>query len=121
LWLGKYLEDGHVWPHIYLLFTIMLSWMLFAISDVSQIVCYFSKLFPVFGTMDIPATDFLRLGKQYGLFVMIGIAVSTTWFMRWWDKIRQTRWGTILLIVIFWLAVYYLSAGLNDPFLYFSF
>lgn len=120
LWLGKYLENGHVWPHFYLLFTILLSWMLFAITDLSQIGCYISRLFPLFGEQ-VYATDFLRLGKQYGLFMLIGIAASTTWFMRWWDKVRQTNWGTIFLFFIFWLAVYYLSAGLNDPFLYFSF
>lgn len=121
LWLGKYLEQGYIWPHIYLLFTIMLSWMLFAIPDMSQIGYYISHLFPLFGTIEVPPADFFRLAKQYGLFVVIGITVSTALFMRWWDKIRQTRLGTIILFLIFWLSVYYLSAGLNDPFLYFSF
>jgi alginate O-acetyltransferase complex protein AlgI len=121
LWLGKYLEAGRVWSHIYLIFTIMMSWMLFAIPDIAQIGCYFTRLFPFFGGSVLHAGDFIRLGGQYGLFVVIGIVVCTAWFMRWWDKIRQTTWGTMILFGIFWVAVYYLSAGLNDPFLYFSF
>lgn len=121
LWLGKYLEEGRVWPHFYLIFTIMMSWMLFAIPDISQICCYFTRLFPFFGSYHASAVDFLRYAQEYGLFLMIGVVVSTGWFMRWWDKIRQTNWGTMILFGVFWLAVYYLSAGLNDPFLYFSF
>lgn len=99
----------------------MLSWMLFAITDLSQIATYLGRLFPFFGGEWLPISDFLRLGQQFGLFIVLGILVSTSWFMRCWDHIRQTRWGTILLLILFWLGVYYLSAGLNDPFLYFSF
>jgi len=121
LWLEPYLERSRVFSHIYLLIAIMLSWMLFAITDLSQIAVYLSRLFPFFAGEMLPGADFLRLGEQYGLFVVLGILVSTSWFMRAWDHIRQTRWGTIVLVVLFWLAIYYLSAGLNDPFLYFSF
>lgn len=121
VWLGKYLKKGHIWSHLYLLLTIMFSWVLFAIPELSQIGVYFGRLFPFFGGQVLPVADFLRLAKQYGLFVLIGILLSTSYFMRWWDKLRQTRWGTIILFLVFWFAVYDLSAGLNDPFLYFSF
>ena len=121
LWLGQHLEKGRIWPHLYLVNTIMLSWMLFAITDLSQIACYISRLFPFFGGAAVSAADALRLGKQYGLFLLLGSFLSTSWFVRWWDKIRQTKWGTMLLFLAFWLVVYCLSAGLNDPFLYFSF
>lgn len=121
LWLGKYLERSRIFSHMYLLLTIMLSWMLFAITDVSQIVSYLGRLFPFFGAEAIPITDFLRLGQQYGLFLGLGVLVSTAWFMRAWDKWRCSSWMNVVLLALFWLAVYYLSAGLNDPFLYFSF
>lgn len=121
LWLEPYLERSRVFSHIYLLIAIMLSWMLFAITDLAQIAVYLSRLFPFFSGTMLSAFDFLRLSEQYGLFVVIGICVSTARFMRVWDHIRQTRWGTIILLVLFWLAIYYLSTGLNDPFLYFSF
>lgn len=120
LWLEAFLERHRVVSHTYLIVTIMLSWMLFAITDLSQIATYLGRLFPFFGEW-LPITDFLRLGQQYGIFLVLGILVSTSWFMRCWDNIRQTRWGTITLLVLFWLSVYCLSAGLNDPFLYFSF
>lgn len=121
LWLESFLERHCIVSHTYLILTIMLSWMLFAITDLSQIATYLGRLFPFFGGEWLPISDFLRLGQQFGLFIVLGILVSTSWFMRCWDHIRQTRWGTILLLILFWLGVYYLSAGLNDPFLYFSF
>ncbi len=121
LFLGKYLERSRILSHMYLLFTILLSWLLFAITDLTQIGVYLGQLFPFFGAGALPLDDFLRLGQQYGVFVVLGILVSTSGFMRIWDRIRQTKWGAVILLLLFWLSVYVLSAGLNDPFLYFSF
>ncbi len=122
LWIGNYLEESSVISHIYLVFVILISWMFFAIPELSQIGIYFCRLFPIFGTMGIGhAADGLRLFQMAPLPILVGIAISMPWFMRVWDHIRQKWLGTVLLLLIFWLSIYGLSAGLNDPFLYFSF
>jgi alginate O-acetyltransferase complex protein AlgI len=38
-----------------------------------------------------------------------------------WEKIEKTPLGPVILLAIFWGAVYCLYRGLNDPFLYFRF
>lgn len=121
LFLEKHLEKSRIISHVYFIIIIMLSWMLFAITDITQIPNYLARLFPFFGGEPIAMSDFLRLGQQYGIFIGLGVLASTSWFMRGWDRLRSSRWSTAILFVLFWLAIYYLSAGLNDPFLYFSF
>ena len=121
LWLEPYLEASPVWSHVYLLIVILISWLIFAVTDLNQLGLYFTKLFPFFGGVQIPYGDALRMLEKYGVALLAGIIVCTPGFMRTWDKIRQNYLGTLFLVVIFWCAVYFLAAGLNDPFLYFSF
>lgn len=121
LWLGKFLERSRIVSHIYLLFTILLSWMLFAITDLSQIATYLGRLFPFFSGSSVSFADFLRLGMEYWPFLLGGVLASTARFIRIWDKVRTTRWAVPVFFLLFWLSIYCLSAGLNDPFLYFSF
>lgn len=44
--MGKILERYPVVGHIYMLFSISLTWMLFAITDLTQIAVYIQRLFP---------------------------------------------------------------------------
>lgn len=121
LWLGKYLGKGRVWPHVYFVFVVMLSWLFFAVTDLSQIGTYLLRLFLFFGGGVGAVSDVLRLGKDYGLIVLIGVLASTAPFMRWQKRLQRTPVGTILLFLLFWLSCYYLSTGLHDPFMYFKF
>ena len=122
LWLGKYLEDSGPFAHIYLVFVILLSWVFFAIPELSNILLYFGRLFPFAGAVDAGrGADALRLFQMAPAPLLVGTAIAMPWFMRVWDRIRQGRIGTLILLAIFWFAVYGISAGLNDPFLYFSF
>lgn len=121
IWLEPILERSRIFSHLYLLLTVMLSWMLFAITDLSQIAVYFGRLFPFFGAELLPTSDFMRLGAEYLPFLLMGALACTAWFMRSWDKLRVSRFATPVLFLLFWLSVYCLTAGLNDPFLYFSF
>ena len=121
LWLERYLEESRVWSHVYLISVILISWLIFAVTDLNQLGLYFTRIFPFFGGAQIPNGDFFRMLDQYGVSLTAGIIASTPGFMRFWDRIRQNHLGTMFLVAIFWCSVYFLSAGLNDPFLYFSF
>lgn len=122
LWLGKILERRPILSRIYMLFAILFSWMLFAIPDLGQIGVYLSRLFPFFGSgVAVSAGDFLRLGKQFGVFLVLGLVVSFPGPERLWNRIRTSVLGTILLFLLFWAVVYCLSVATNDPFMYFSF
>lgn len=121
LWLGPYLEESRFLSHVYLIFVILLSWMIFAIPDPVQIGVYAQRLFPFFGSGVGNPADCLRLFRMAPVSLLVGVGIAFPWFVRLWDRLRHKAVGTALLLLIFWAAVYCVSAGLNDPFLYFSF
>ncbi len=118
--IGAFLERHKFISHAYLLFVIMLSWLIFAITDLSQLAEYAARLFPLGGDFG-DVSDFLRLGEEFGLLLVVSVFAATPYFLRKWDKLRQTKWATIALLLLFWWVVYVLSVGQNDPFLYFRF
>lgn len=108
--------------HLYMIPAILISWSLFAITDISELFTFLGKLFPFFGTSEaVFPTDYLYYGKKYVIYLIIGIFASTPVFEKPWSKIRNTHLGSIILFVIFWLSVFFLSVGMNDPFMYFNF
>ena len=121
LWREQYVGRRRVFSHCYLLLAIMLSWLLYAITDLSDIGMYLSRLFPFAGGEALFVSDVLRFLPRFGPLLAVGIFASTSPFARTWDRLRSKPVASIILLVLFWLTVYCLSAGLNDPFLYFSF
>ena len=118
LFLGRFLERTHVICRLYMILAILLSWMLFAISDLGQLTVYAGRL--VSG-WDWQAADLHRALGQYGVLLAVGVLCSTPLPAKLWNRLKFSALGTIFLFAVFWLAVYCMAAGLNDPFLYFSF
>ncbi len=65
--------------------------------------------------------DWLKFGKSYGILLLIGLVFSTDWPDKLYHRFKDTVWGTIALLAIFWGSIYTLYLGLSDPFLYFRF
>ena len=122
LGLGPFLERHRKVARVYMLLAIPLTWLLFAVPDVGQIGIYLTRLFPFFGGgIAVNRGDFLRYGKQFGLFLVLGFLLSSPWPERIWVRIRSSAVGTAVCLLLFWVAVYYISVSVNDPFMYFSF
>ena len=122
LGLGPFLERHRKVARVYMLLAIPLTWLLFAVPDVGQIGIYLTRLFPFFGGgIAVNRGDFLRYGKQFGLFLVLGFLLSRAWPERRWVRIRSSAVGTAVCLLLFWVAVYYISVSVNDPFMYFSF
>ena len=108
--------------HLYMIPAILISWTFFAITDVKALFTFFGKLFPFFGSSEaVLQTDYIYHGKQYIVYIIVGILASTPLIKKLWDRINKTPLGTIVLFIIFWLSIFCLSVGLNDPFMYFNF
>ena len=108
--------------HLYMIPAILICWAFFAVTDISQLGVFFSRLFPLFSkSTGLLPGDYILYGKQYGLMLIIGVLATTPLPGKVWSKIRTTPIGTAILFVVFWLAVYCMSSGLNDPFMYFNF
>ena len=115
--------ERHRWVgHLYMLLAIPLSWMLFAITDFSQLGVFFSRLFPLDGQIGgIFAGDWLEFGQVYGHWLALCLLFCTPLPKKLWAKVKTTPVAILFLLAVFWAAVYCLYMGMNDPFLYFRF
>ena len=74
--LGRILEKRKWLGHLYMLFWIPMSWLLFAITDMKQIGMYFSKLWG-FGGPALMAKDYVKYWGTYGKWLIIGLIFCT--------------------------------------------
>lgn len=123
LFLGKILNGIPILGHIYMLIFVPISWVFFSIEDFRSIAVFFHKLFPILGggLQQAFAGDYLKYGEQYGLFLILGIFFSTRLPYKLYNLIKDSVIGYVFLLAVFWLSVYAMYRGLDDPFLYFRF
>ena len=69
----------------------------------------------------IAPLDFLKYGKTYGVFLVLGLVCSTSLPAYLYRRLKGTWAGAVILAVLFWLCLFCLSKGMNDPFMYFRF
>ena len=120
LWLRKYLELSKVWCHVYLVFVILLSWLPFAIGDFEQLKIYFLKLFGLGGNV-VHSTDYITWGKQYLWLLLTGVLFATPLPGKIWGNIRRRPFADLLIFILFWVIVYFISTSAQDPFMYFQY
>ena len=121
--LGKVLERHKALGHIYMILWIPLSWLVFDITDLSQLGIYLQKLFPFFGNAGtvLFQGDYLKYGKTYGIYLVLGILFATGVQEKLLKKNKNRLWVILLLLALFWASVYCMYLGMDDPFLYFRF
>lgn len=122
IWLGKILKRITVLARVYVCFVIPLTWTVFAIDNLKDLGLYFTRLFPFWGAASyVNHTDYLRYLQNYTVFFGIALVVSLPFA----DKIYKNYHRHLLfkgaMFVLFWICVYQLANGLNNPFLYFRF
>lgn len=121
--LGKVLERHKALGHIYMILWIPLSWLVFVITDLSQLGIYLQKLFPFFGSTGtvLFQGDYLKYGKTYGIYLVLGILFATGVQEKLLKKNKNRLWVILLLLALFWASIYCMYLGMDDPFLYFRF
>ena len=106
-----------------MLFLIPLSWMIFAIDDVSQIGIYITRLFDFAGRQNdtVFAGDFSKFIGLYGILMLACAVFSTSLPEKLIARIKDSLLGTVVLFAVFWASVYLIYLGMSDPFMYFRF
>ena len=109
--------------HLYIIAIIPLTFAVFAVEDLSQLGILFERLFPFLPgePLLVFEGDWLKYGQAYGWLLIVGLVFCSDLPRRLYERIKHSLVGTLVLLAIFWGAVYYLYLGLNDPFLYFRF
>lgn len=111
-----------LFSHAYMLLYILVSWTIFAISDFQQLSIYLARMFPFFGIGNtLNPMDFVKHLTTYAPLLVICLFFCTDYPQKLVKKLEEKVVGVGVSLAIFWYAVYYLSIGLNNPFLYFRF
>ncbi|MEG1779420.1 MAG: MBOAT family protein, partial [Oscillospiraceae bacterium] len=113
----KYLEKSKVWSRIYLLTAVMISWAIFAVTDLGQLGNLFTTMFSFRG-----GSDWGYYLKGYITTFIFAAVFSTPVIKKWYERIKHITIVRILLIgFVFTLSVAYLVDATYNPFLYFRF
>ena len=118
------LDRYKVLSHIYAMLIIPMSWIVFALENLSDIGLYFKRLFPIFGSSDVAfinTNDYKTALIQYGIFFLLAIVFCFEFPQRIYYKYKKTFVVNIVIIIIFWLSVYRIMTSASNPFLYFRF
>lgn len=126
LFLKKWLDKTWLLSRIYMLFVIPQTWVVFAITDMTELQLYFSRLFPFLQNAsgrvgNVNPGDYVKYGSIYGLVFAAGVLFSTLLPGKWYGKHKKSVPALLGLLLIFWASVYFLANASNNPFLYFRF
>lgn len=119
--IGNYLETHRIIGHIYAIFVILITWVLFAITDFQQLGIFFAKLFPVVEVGKAFEGDYIRFFKSYWYHFLTAGFLSTPLPEKLLRQIKYPAISGMILLGIFWGSVYCMYQGMDDPFLYFRF
>ena len=120
--IGKWLEQKKVLGHIYVMAVIPVTWMIFAITNIGQLVRYLQNMIGIHTSSVIVGTGHLiRYLKEYWVLFILCILFSTPYPMRLYQSYKKKWFVALILAAIFWFSVYEIMVGSNNPFLYFRF
>lgn len=108
-------------PHLYLWFVIPLTWMCFAITDVSQLQVYLGRMFHLTQGVRVSVNDWLKALQNYWYLFVIGLPACTPALQKLFRRVKDTWLGMLLLTALFWLCVWRLQVEGQNPFMYSSF
>lgn len=108
-------------PHLYLWIVIPVTWVCFAVTDISQLQVYLGRMFSLNEGIRVSSGDWAKALSNYGYLLAAGAFACTPvlkkLFRRWKDSIV----AAVILVVIFWVCVWRLQVEGNNPFMYFRF
>lgn len=116
LFLKKWLDKSKIIAHIYTLIVISISWLIFSITNVSDIIIYFKRMI----SFDF-SNQWIYYARSYIAIFVVSILLSTPILKKAYYKIKDHFIGSILFVCIFVMSVAYLVDAAYNPFLYFRF
>ena len=128
LWLGKLLSGSKILCHVYVLLAVIISFVVFDSSSLSEAGGVISSMFGGGGYPLVSAEAVYYL-KSYGLIFAIAAVGSTPATPALCGRLRQTRAGAgilnaaepVLVVLLLLAATGYIVDGSFSPFLYFRF
>ncbi len=117
--IGEFLKNHKIIAHVYVVFFLLIGWVLFSISDLSQMGVYFTALFSF--KFDNEVLYYL---SNYGITILACIIFSTPIIPNYYSKLKGSSaiWlSNIIYTALLLVCVAYLVDSTYNPFLYFRF
>lgn len=124
LGLGRVFSRWPIAGHLYMLFAIPLTWLIFAVTDLSQMAIYFQRLFPFLAPgkhFIYYSGDFMKYATLYFWPMAAGLVFMTRVPRNLYERMKYGFVSAAILTAVFWLCVYCMKMGADDPFMYFRF
>ena len=124
LGLGKLLAKTKVLKHIYVIFLIPLTWVVFALPNMQDIATYFSRLFPFFADNTasfVNTKDVIRALHDYWYLLIACVVFCLPVPSRWYEKHKNSKLVILGLVLIYLMSVYKMQTQTSNPFLYYQF
>ena len=124
LGLGKLLAKTKVLKHIYVIFLIPLTWVVFALPNMQDIATYFSRLFPFFADNTasfVNTKDVIRALHDYWYLLIACVVFCLPFPSRWYEKHKNSKLVILGLVLIYLMSVYKMQTQTSNPFLYYHF
>ena len=116
-WFLTRLNSSKVVCHVYLAIALSISWVLFAITDLSLVGQYLSQMFAFQG-----GSDWIYYLRNYGITFLVAMVLATPCLKPLYQKWENNLWFSIPFFgLILVLSVAYLVDASYNPFLYFRF
>lgn len=121
--IGKVLSRYPLLGHSYMILVIPLFWLIFVVTDLEQLGIYFTRLFPFLGdnSQAVFAGDYLKYLQIYAVPLSMSLLFCTPCPETIYRKKKNSFVITFILVILFWLCMYSMYQGLDDPFLYYQF
>ena len=124
LGLGKLLAKTKVLKHIYVIFLIPLTWVVFALPNMQDIATYFSRLFPFFAddtASFVNTKDVVRALHDYWYLLIASVVFCLPFPSRWYEKHKNSKLVILGLVLIYLMSVYKMQTQTSNPFRYYQF
>lgn len=117
---GVTLNIYKVIEHICTFVLILVSWVMFAVTDFSEMVKYFKHMLGI--NAEFTNSYFFYNLTNYGLILMVGIVLSTPIYPLLKKHVKGLRiLKGLILVVLFIVTMSFLVRNTYNPFLYFRF
>lgn len=116
------LESSRVIGHIIALALIPVTWVIFAQTDLTNVLSYLFGMIGIHSSQSItPMAQVIRHLRQYAPLLCICAFFATPYPVKIYRKTEDKWYMGLILLVLFWISVYEIWKGSSNPFLYFRF
>ena len=122
------LKNSRIISRIYVLPLILVSFVIFSITDINELGHFIMSMFG-FGGLPLVSDEFVYYIRSYGVIILISLISATPLVKSVVEKMREVKamdniidmLEVVVLVVLLILSTAYLVDGSFNPFLYFRF